>query len=67
MINKSGVKPQEIVHLDDDDEHFSVVKGNKMDLKKVAEALADRPGGAITKISKDAYFYDHNPVAFYIE
>lgn len=46
---------------------MKIAKENKMDLKKVAEALADRPGGAITSIAKDAYFKDPDPVTFSIE
>jgi len=46
---------------------MKMAKADKMDLKKVAEGLADRPGGMITGIAKTAYFRNPVPVTFSIE
>jgi len=46
---------------------MKIAKENSMDLKKVAEAMAFRPGGAITEIAKNTYFQDPDPVTFSIE
>ncbi len=44
-----------------------IAKAQKMNLQKVAEALADRPGGIITDIAQKAYFKEPNPITFSIE
>lgn len=46
---------------------MKIASANKMDLKKVSESLADRPGGVITGIAQKTYFLDPNPVTFSIE
>ena len=46
---------------------MKIAKNNEMDLKKVGEALANRPGGAITQIANQAYFKDPKPITFSIE
>lgn len=46
---------------------MQIAKAQQMDLKKVAEALADRPGGVITDIAQKAYFTKPDPTTFSIE
>ncbi len=46
---------------------MKMAKAHHMDLEKVAEALVDRPGGVITKIARDRYFNDSEPITFSIE
>jgi 3-hydroxyisobutyrate dehydrogenase-like beta-hydroxyacid dehydrogenase len=46
---------------------MKIAKDNKMNLEKVSEALADRPGGAITEIARKTYFKDPKPITFSIE
>lgn len=46
---------------------MKIARANDMDLKKVSEGLADRPGGVITGIAQKAYFEDPDPVTFSIE
>jgi 3-hydroxyisobutyrate dehydrogenase len=46
---------------------MNIAKKAEMDLNKVAEGLAFRPGGVITGIAKDAYFKDPIPLTFSIE
>lgn len=38
-----------------------------MNLEKVSEALAFRPGGVITEIAKNTYFKDPDPITFSVE
>jgi 3-hydroxyisobutyrate dehydrogenase-like beta-hydroxyacid dehydrogenase len=46
---------------------MKIAKSYKMDLKKVGEALVDRPGGMITTIAQKAYFQNPPPLTFSIE
>lgn len=46
---------------------MKMAKKGKMNLKKVSDGLVDRPGGVITKIARDTYFKDPDPVTFSIE
>ncbi|MBI5620248.1 NAD(P)-dependent oxidoreductase [Candidatus Gottesmanbacteria bacterium] len=46
---------------------MKMAKAHHMDLKKVADALVERPGGVITKIARDRYFNDADPITFSIE
>mgnify|MGYP001596015314 CR=1 FL=1 len=46
---------------------MKMAKAHNMDLEKVADALVERPGGVITKIARDRYFKDDDPVTFSIE
>lgn len=46
---------------------MQIAKAYEMDLKKVSEALADRPGGVITGIAQKAYFENPAPLTFSIE
>lgn len=55
------------VHIIGFGQAMKIAKTNNMDLKKVAEALNDRPGGVITGIAKKAYFENPPPLTFSIE
>ena len=46
---------------------MQIAKAYNMDLKKVSEALTDRPGGVITAIAQKAYFENPAPLTFSIE
>lgn len=46
---------------------MNIAKSQGMDVKKVSEALTDRPGGVITEIAKNTYFKDPDPITFSIE
>ncbi|MDP1722504.1 MAG: NAD(P)-dependent oxidoreductase [Candidatus Gottesmanbacteria bacterium] len=46
---------------------MKMAKAHHMDLEKVSEALVERPGGVITKIARDRYFNDADPISFSIE
>jgi 3-hydroxyisobutyrate dehydrogenase-like beta-hydroxyacid dehydrogenase len=46
---------------------MKIARDNKMNLKKVSEALADRPGGAITEIARKSYFKDPEPTTFSVK
>lgn len=55
------------VHVIGFGQAMKIAKTNNMDLNKVAEALADRPGGIITGIAKKAYFENPPPLTFSVE
>lgn len=55
------------VHVVGFGQAMKIAKTNNMDLNKVAEALADRPGGIITEIAKKAYFENSPPLTFSVE
>lgn len=55
------------VHIVGFGQAMKVAKAHAMDLKKVSEALVDRPGGVITGIAAQAYFKEPDPVTFSIE
>ncbi len=55
------------VHVIGFGQAMKIAKTYDMDLKKVAEALTDRPGGIITEIAKKAYFENPPPLTFSIE
>ena len=46
---------------------MQIAKAYDMDLKKVSEALMDRPGGVVTGIAQKAYFENPAPLTFSIE
>lgn len=46
---------------------MAIAKNHDMNLKMVAQSLADRPGGVITGIAQKAYFEEPNPTTFSIE
>lgn len=46
---------------------MKIAKAYDMDLKKVSEALVDRPGGTLTAIAQKAYFAEPDPITFSIE
>ncbi|HYD35854.1 MAG TPA: NAD(P)-dependent oxidoreductase [Vitreimonas sp.] len=46
---------------------MKLAKAYDMDLLKVSEALADRPGGIITQITQKTYFQEPDPITFSIE
>ena len=55
------------VHVIGFGQAMKIAKAYDMDLKKVSEALADRPGGVITGIAQKAYFENPPPLTFSIE
>lgn len=55
------------IHMAGFGEAIKIAETNGMDIKKVADALTDRPGGAITEISKDSYHNQPDPITFSIE
>jgi 3-hydroxyisobutyrate dehydrogenase len=46
---------------------MAMARESGMDLEKVAEALAFRPGGVVTEIAKNTYFKDPDPITFSVE
>jgi 3-hydroxyisobutyrate dehydrogenase-like beta-hydroxyacid dehydrogenase len=55
------------VHMIGFGQAMKIAKSCHMDLNKVSEALADKPGGAVTNIARKAYFKERIPITFYIE
>ena len=55
------------VHVVGFGQAMKIAKTYNMDLKKVSEALVDRPGGIITQIAQKAYFQNPPPMTFSIE
>ena len=55
------------VHVVGFGQAMKIAKTYNMDLKKVSEALVDRPGGIITQIAQKAYFQNPPPLTFSIE
>ncbi len=55
------------VHIIGFGQAMRIAKVYDMDLKKVSEALVDRPGGIITGIAQKAYFEEPDPITFSIE
>ena len=55
------------VHLIGFGQAMKIAKENNMDLKKVSEALSDRPGGVVTSIGRDAYFKEPDPATFSVK
>lgn len=55
------------VHIVGFGQAMKIAKAYDMDLKKVSEALVDRPGGTITGIAQKTYFEEPNPITFSIE
>lgn len=55
------------VHIVGFGQAMRIAKEFNMDLKKVSEALVDRPGGVITGIAQKAYFENPAPLTFSIE
>lgn len=54
------------LHIAGFGEAMRLAKEHDLDLRKVAEALSDRPGGVLTTIAKERYFSDPDPVTFTI-
>ncbi len=46
---------------------MKIAKARNMDLKKVSDALVEKPGGSITAIAQRTYFTDPDPITFSIE
>ena len=55
------------VHMVGFGQAMRIAKEFNMDLKKVSEALVDRPGGVVTGIAQKAYFENPAPLTFSIE
>lgn len=55
------------VHVIGFGQAMKIAKENNMDLKKVGDALVDRPGGTITALSWRDYQIEPNPINFSIE
>lgn len=55
------------IHIVGFGQAMKIAKAYNMDLNKVSEALADRPGGVVTGIARKTYFEDPNPITFSIE
>lgn len=55
------------VHVIGFGQAMKIAKANAMDLKKVSDALVERPGGIITGIAQRTYFQDPDPITFSIE
>jgi len=55
------------VHMIGFGQAMKIAKENKMDLKKVGDALVDRPGGITTTLSWRDYQKEPNPINFSIE
>lgn len=55
------------VHVVGFGQAMKIAKTYNMDLKKVSEALVDRPGGIITQIAQKAYFENPPALTFSIE
>lgn len=55
------------IHMIGFGQAMEMARAGKMNLEKVAEGLADRPGGVITEIARSAYFKDPDRVTFSIE
>lgn len=55
------------IHMVGFGEAIRIAETNGMDIDRVANALADRPGGAITEISKNSYHSQPDPITFSVE
>lgn len=55
------------VHMVSFGQSMKIAKAGGMNIEKVAEALAVRPGGVITNIAKEAYFKNEIPKTFTVE
>lgn len=55
------------VHIVGFGQAMKIAKAYNMDLKKVSDALVDRPGGVITGIAQKTYFQNPDPITFSIE
>lgn len=55
------------VHIIGYGQAMKIAKANKMNLKKVGEALSDRPGGTITYLAFRDFFKEPNPINFSVE
>jgi len=55
------------IHIVGFGQAMKIAKAYDMDLKKVSEALVDRPGGTITGIAQKTYFEEPDPITFSIE
>ncbi|MFH0961444.1 MAG: NAD(P)-dependent oxidoreductase [archaeon] len=54
-------------HMAGFNQAMKIAKSQGMDLKKVSDALVERPGGVITSIAKKAYFTEPDPATFSVE
>lgn len=55
------------VHIVGFGQAMRIAKEFNMDLRKISEALVDRPGGVITGIAQKAYFENPAPLTFSVE
>ncbi|KKT34410.1 MAG: hypothetical protein UW22_C0076G0001, partial [Candidatus Gottesmanbacteria bacterium GW2011_GWB1_44_11c] len=55
------------VHIIGYGQAMKIAKTHHMNLKKVSEALVEKPGGVITAVSEQTYFHDPDPITFSIE
>lgn len=55
------------IHMVGFGEVMKIAEASGMDLGRVAQGLADRPGGAITAIAKDSYHNQPDPITFSVE
>ncbi len=55
------------VHIVGLGQAMKIAKAYHMDLRKVSDALAERPGGVITGIAQKTYFVEPDPITFSIE
>lgn len=46
---------------------MKIAKAHNMDLKRVSDALVEKPGGTITAVAQRTYFTDPDPITFSIE
>lgn len=46
---------------------MKIAKAHQMDLKRVSDALVEKPGGTITAVAQRTYFTDPDPITFSIE
>lgn len=55
------------IHMVGYGEMMKIAEAGGMDISKVSAALEDRPGGAITKISRASYHNQPDPITFSVE
>lgn len=55
------------VHIIGYGQAMKIAKANNMDIKKVSNALVEKPGGMVTALAERTYFQDPNPITFSID
>lgn len=55
------------IHIVGFAEVMKIAKANGMDIDKVSETLADRPGGIVTKMARQGYYEQPDPITFALE